>query len=161
MIRTIEPINTELIVNNYLSLESNIQWTEYGHKGKQTSLQHKVDDNPWTSAVGKNRGKELEYINLNPFFKNTIFEEIIDNYKLLKTRLMWIGPYACYSIHKDDTPRIHVPIITNPECYFVFKQGLISHLPTGSVYWVDTTKLHTFMNCSDTPRLHLVGIVEK
>ena len=74
---------------------------------------------------------------------------------------MWIGPYACYSIHKDDTPRIHVPIITNPECYFVFKQGLLSHLPAGSVYWVDTTKFHTFMNCSDTPRLHIVGIVKE
>jgi hypothetical protein len=160
MIKVLEPINIQLVLDAYNLLEKNIQWTDYGHKGKQTSLQHKTDDDPWTSAVGKNRGKELDYTNLNPFFKDTVFEEIINNYKLFKTRLMWIGPYACYSIHKDDTPRIHVPIITNPECYFVFKQGVISHLPTGSVYWVDTTKFHTFMNCSDQYRLHLVGIVE-
>jgi hypothetical protein len=161
MIKLLSHIDVQPLIDEYRQLEKDIQWTDYGHKGKQTSLQNKTDDDPWTSAVGKNRGKELDYTNLNPFFKDTIFEEIINKYKLLKTRLMWIGPYACYSVHKDDTPRIHVPIITNLECYFVFKQGLISHLPAGSVYWVDTTKLHTFMNCSDTPRLHIVGIVEK
>lgn len=161
MINLLSNIDVQPLLDEYSRLEKDIQWTEYGHKGKQTSLQHKTDDDPWTSSVGKSRGKELDYTNLNPFFKDTIFEKIINDYKLFKTRLMWVGPYACYSMHRDDTPRVHVPIITNPECYFVFKQGLISHIPVGSTYWVDTTKFHTFMNCSDSPRLHLVGIVEK
>ena len=72
---------------------------------------------------------------------------------------MWLSPMTCYSIHKDSTPRIHIPMITNPECYFVFKAGIIQHMPAGAVYWTNTVNLHTFMNCSDKPRLHLIGVV--
>jgi hypothetical protein len=161
MITTIASIDIHPVLDAYNCLEKNIQWTEYKHQGRQTGLQYKIDENPWSSAVGKRQGNEVEYTNLNPFFKNTIFEELIKKYKLLRTRLMWVAPYACYSMHKDQTPRIHVPMITNSECYFVFKKGAIQHLPVGSVYCVDTTQFHTFMNCSDKPRLHLVGVIDQ
>jgi hypothetical protein len=98
---------------------------------------------------------------LNSVFKDTIFEEVINKYKLLRTRLMWVGPYACYSMHTDQTLRVHVPLITNSECYFVFKQGIVQHMPAGSVYWTNTLKPHTFINCSDIPRLHLIGVVSR
>ena len=74
---------------------------------------------------------------------------------------MWVGPYACYSMHRDSTPRVHIPLITNSECYFVFKHGIIKHLESGQVHYTNTTIKHTFMNCSDQYRLHLVGAVEK
>ena len=67
---------------------------------------------------------------------------------------------TCYSMHRDTTPRIHIPMITNPECYFIFKQGIVQHMPAGSVYWTNTVEPHTFMNCSNRPRLHLIGAVE-
>jgi hypothetical protein len=160
MIKILETINYQLVLDSYNLLELNMQWTDYEHKGKQTGLQYKDNEDPWTSAVGKSKGEELSYTNLNPFFKNTIFEELIDKYKLLRTRLMWVGPYACYSIHKDDTSRIHIPLITNPECYFLFRTGQLTNLKKGYVWKVDTTKSHTFINCSDQHRLHLVGVVE-
>jgi hypothetical protein len=159
MITILETINYKLVLDAYNLLESSIQWTDYGHKGKQTGLQYKDNEDPWTSAVGKSNGEELSYTNLNPFFKDTIFEELIDKYKLLRTRLMWVGPYACYSIHKDETSRIHIPLITNSECYFLFRTGRLTNLKTGFVWRVDTTKAHTFINCSDQHRLHLVGVV--
>jgi hypothetical protein len=161
MIKLIDTINVENILTQYQQLENTIQWTDYGHKGRQAGLQYVINEDPWTSAVGRSHGSEFEHTNLNPFFKDTIFEEMIDKYKLFRTRLMWVSPYACYSMHRDQTPRIHIPLITNPECYFVFKEGLISHIPAGNVNWVDTTKFHTFMNCSNSLRLHLVGVVEK
>jgi hypothetical protein len=161
MIKILSQIDVQPILENYQSLEKNIQWTDYGHKGRQAGLQHRTGEDPWTSAVGKNKGKELDHTNLNPFFKNTAFEDIINEYKLIRTRLMWVGPYACYSMHKDTTPRIHIPLITNPECYFVFKDGSITHLSPGNTYWVDTTRFHTFMNCSNKHRLHLIGVVEQ
>jgi hypothetical protein len=160
MIKNIETINITSILESYKLLESGIQWTDYGHKGKQTGLQYKIDEDPWTSAIGKSQGKELAYTNLNPFFKDTIFEELINKYRLLRTRLMWVGPYACYSMHKDETPRIHIPLITNTQCYFLFYPGQLTNLRTGYVWWADTTKHHTFINCSDQHRLHLVGVVE-
>ena len=159
MIKLIEPVDVQEILDSYIDLESKITWVDYGHKGRQAGLQYKDNDDPWTSAVGRSKGEELLYTELNPFFKDTIFEKLIIKYNLRRSRLMWVGPYACYSMHQDTTPRIHIPLITNPECYFVFKDGNIEHMPLGNVYWANTTRYHTFMNCSDQNRLHLVGIV--
>ena len=162
MIKAISRVNSESLVALYEKLEADIQWTEYGHKGRQTGLQYKQGDDPWTSAVGKHKDSEIEYSNINLLFQGTEFEVLINKYSLIRTRLMWIYPYACYSMHQDEYPRIHIPLITNPACYFVFDEGIknqsIRYMPTGMVYWVDTRKTHTFMNCSDQPRLHLVGV---
>jgi hypothetical protein len=160
MIKVINNIDVITILESYSKIESNMVWTEYGHKGKQTGLQYYNNEDPWSSSVGISRGRELEYDRLNPFFKDTIFEELIKEYDLKRTRLMWVYPFACYSMHSDTTPRIHIPIITNLECYFVFKNGLMEHLKIGSSYWVDTRLPHTFINCSEHKRLHLVGVVK-
>jgi hypothetical protein len=161
MIKVVKNIDISPILESYSKIESHMVWTEYGHKGGQTGLQYYNSEDPWTSAVGNSRGRELEYNKLNPFFKDTIFEEIIKEYNLKRSRLMWVYPFACYSMHSDTTPRIHIPIITNLECYFVFKNGSMEHLKIGASYWVDTRLPHTFINCSEHKRLHLVGTVGK
>lgn len=140
-------------------LEEVIKWTDYGHKGKQAGLQFRGNEDPWTSAVGKMQQPEREYNQLNPAIKGTILEGLINRFELFRARLMWVGPYACYSMHRDLTMRIHIPIITNPACYFVFNDAAPIFIPAGWAYKVDTTKFHTFMNCSDKPRLHLVGAI--
>ena len=160
MIKTLRPIDVAPILEEYYRLEPQMQWTDFGFKGKQVGLQHKPEEDPWTSAVGRSSGEELQSSILNPFFKDTIFEALINEYRMYKTRLMWVGPYACYSMHKDETPRVHIPLITNPACYFVFKRLMPLHLSTGNIYHTDTRNLHTFMNCSELPRLHLVGAVK-
>jgi hypothetical protein len=182
MIKILNDIDITDILYEYHKLEPNIVWTIDGTKGRQAGIQYKDSQGPWnsqetinpdtnqpwtknewTSAVGKNQGMELSYNQINPFFKDTIFEKLITDYKMTRTRLMWINRMSCYSIHKDSTPRIHIPLITNPECYFVFKNNDIAnltHLTTGHVYWTDTRQDHTFINCSEMNRLHLVGIVE-
>lgn len=159
MIKIIEPIDITNLLTAYYRMEKQFQWSDYGRK-KQVGLQYKTGDDPWTSAVGRSQGNELSYNILNSYFTNTVFEEIILKYKMIRSRFMWIDPYSCYSMHKDETPRIHIPLITNPQCFFVFKSGIIEHLTTNNVYWVDTRLVHTFMNCSEHPRLHLVGVVE-
>jgi hypothetical protein len=159
MIKLIEPIDVQEILDSYIDLESRITWVDYGHQGRQAGLQYKDNNDPWTSAVGRSKGEELLYTELNPFFNDTIFEKLIIKYNLKRSRLMWIGPHACYSMHSDKTPRIHIPLITNPECYFLFKTSFLHHLTAGSVWWVDTRLTHTFLNCSNHPRLHLIGVV--
>ena len=160
MIKILTSYNIEPLLISYYKIEKDLVWTDYGNK-KQVGLQFKDLEDPWASAVGTSKGNELTYTNLNSIFKDTVFEEVINKYNLIRTRLMWVSPMTCYSMHKDSTPRIHIPMITNPECYFVFKQGIIQHMPVGSVYWTNTVNLHTFMNCSDKPRLHLIGAVNK
>ena len=161
MIKILTKIDIQPILDFYITVKNNIIWDETILKGKQTGIQYQEGADPWSSAVGRSKGNELSYDQLNPFYKGTIIETLINQFNLKRTRLMWANPYTCYSMHKDTTPRIHIPMITNPECYFVFKTGIIQHMPAGAVYWTDTTLPHTFMNCSDISRLHLVGVVEQ
>jgi hypothetical protein len=160
LIKKLESIDIIPILTEYTRLEPNIVWTDYGFKGKQSGLQHKENEDVWASAVGRSSGNEFASSILNPFFKDTVFEEIINKYKLFKTRLMWLNPYACYSMHQDESPRIHIPLVTNKHCYFIFKKFFPTYLEINNVYWTDTTHYHSFMNCSDLPRLHLVGAVQ-
>lgn len=160
MIKLLDTIDHESIIEKYRAIEDQLKWTDYGHKGKQCGLQYKIGDDPWTSVVGPSKGNELSYDEINPFFKNTIFEELIVKYQLYRTRFMWVGPFACYSMHKDESPRVHIPLITNKDCLFVFRSKVPTHLSAGSVFWTDTRNTHSFMNCSEQPRLHIVGAVK-
>lgn len=160
LLKIVDNIDIEPILAEFNKLESKLVWTDYGFKGKQVGIQHKPNEDVWASAVGRSSGNEFQSSILNPFFKDTIFEELVIKYKLFKTRLMWLNPYACYSMHVDESPRIHIPLITNEQCYFIFKALPPVHLSTGKVFWTDTTKHHSFMNCSAQPRLHFVGAVK-
>jgi len=158
----ISTINHLKILNEYYSLESKIDWPEKSAKGMQCGLQYALGEDPSSSAVGslKKFRSEKEYCKINPLFQNTVFEDIINQFELYRTRLMWMNSFSCYSIHNDDSKRIHIPLITNSNCLFIFPDiPKIVHLPLGRVYTVDTTKMHSFCNFSNMPRLHLVGCI--
>jgi hypothetical protein len=80
-----------------------------------------------------------------------------------RIQLIWLGSGMKYPIHRDlHTPsRYHIPIITNPDCYWNFSrvsQILKLHMPADERVWfLDTVNLsHTFINDSDFNRCHLV-----
>jgi len=163
MIKLLEAFNVKPLLEYYSRVEQEMVWSDFGNK-RQVGLQYRPGEDPWTSAVGRSSGNELACTELNPFFKDTIVEDIIIKFKLVKSRFMWVTPMTCYSMHRDETPRVHIPMITNPNCYFVFKlpfNNIIQHMPAGAVFWTNTVEPHTFMNCSERARLHLVGGVEK
>ena len=61
--------------------------------------------------------------------------------------------------HSDRQPhgwmtRIHVPLVTNPNAWFVFDST--HHLAFGFAYAVDVTKRHYVHNHGTTPRVHLM-----
>jgi hypothetical protein len=82
-------------------------------------------------------------------------------YKLGRFRIMMMAPRACYSIHKDFGPRLHIPLITNPQAMMLFPENKeFLHMPANSYTWlVDTTVAHSAMNGGTEPRYHLVGCV--
>jgi hypothetical protein len=157
-------IDIESVISQYHMIEEKIQWMEMPPKGKQAGLQYadETSGNLWGESTGKFLGlanPEPTFKNLNPLLTGTIFEEIINEHKLVRTRFMWLNGMSCYSMHRDMSPRIHIPIITNPACYFVFRDSkIVEHMPAGDIYWTDTRQAHTFMNCSAEPRLHLIGV---
>lgn len=161
MIKTLRPIDIQPLLDCYHGLDQHIIWTDYGHKGRQASLQHILGEDPWISGVGRAQANEdiTAYDVINAAIQGTVFEDVIREFDLYRTRFMWVGPYACYSMHQDSSPRIHIPLITNGACYFLFRDEPPVHLKPGHVYYTDTRRFHTFINCSERPRLHLVGAI--
>lgn len=159
MIRILNEIDIEPVLTCYRNLEASIEWQDYSYKGRQSGLQYRNNESQFLSAVGKKFEVESSFDNLNVLYKDTIFEKIINQYNLKRTRFIWLGANACYTFHKDTSPRIHVPIITNDQAFIIFKSGLIEHLSIGKVFWTDTRLEHTANNGGDQWRLHLVGSV--
>lgn len=158
MINLIGKINIDLILKDYNRLEKDIVWQNYHHKGKQAGLQYEHLENQWGSVRSKN-SPDLNYNLLNPFFKDTIFEKLINDFHMFRTRFIWLGANTCYYFHRDSYARIHIPIVTSQHSYFIFRNGLIENLELGSVYLVDTRMEHTAINGNEEARLHLVGSV--
>lgn len=123
----------------------------------------------WYDSVGRIQRTggmivEPQYKHINPKLKGGFIDQWIQSlseYRIVRTRLMYMKPRTCYSIHSDPYPRIHIPVITNRQCLMIFpEEDSIEHMPAdGTSYYVDTTKKHTFINCSEVPRVHLVGVV--
>lgn len=157
-IKIIDDLDISSILKCYDQIQSNIIWKEYPN-GRQAGLQFIKGNDPWEDAVGRLKVGQSwdENVELNPYFKGTIFEEVINKYRLTRSRLIWLRPYTCYSMHTDATVRLHIPLVTNKWCYFVFKETGLFNMPTGHVYEVDTLKEHSAMNCSSEYRLHLIG----
>jgi hypothetical protein len=107
---------------------------------------------------------EPAYKYINPRLKGGAVDQWLQDhseYRIVRLRVMYMNPRTCYSIHSDPYPRIHLPIVTNKQCLMVWpKDNFLMHMPAdGTSYFTDTTKFHTFMNCSEVPRIHLVGVV--
>ena len=77
---------------------------------------------------------------------------------MVRTRIMTMSSKTCYSYHWDLSSRIHLPLVTNDDCFFVIEDNVYRTPADGSVYRVDTTKKHTFVNASFEKRIHIMGI---
>jgi hypothetical protein len=106
---------------------------------------------------------EQQYKFINKSFKKTYLEEIITDFKGCRTRILKLNPKTCYSIHRDPSPRIHIPIISNDQCWMIWPtRNSCLNMQLGFVYWTDTRKHHTFINCNNNiERIHLVMAVEE
>ena len=91
---------------------------------------------------------ELEYTN-----------SIITELNMCRTRIMRMSRKSCYSYHCDPTKRIHIPLITNKNCFMVIEDEVFRYPADGNYYIVDTTKMHTFVNASKEERIHIVGCI--
>lgn len=118
--------------------------------------------------TGVGRIDELEhqdehlYKFTQPILHGTILEKLMIEYGAYRTRILKLPPRSCYSIHKDPTPRIHIPIVTSGQSWMIWPyHATCLHLKVGNVYWTDTTEPHTFINGdSDIERIHIVMAVK-
>ena len=99
--------------------------------------------------------KEVEFI--YPLFDIPYINSIIKEHNLHRVRLMNLKPKRCYTYHRDQGRRFHIPIITNDNCLFVIDEKIIRYPADGNYYIVDTSKKHTAINASWKDRIHLIG----
>ena len=122
-----------------------------------------VDDNPdpffgcgTISNIKPYKETDFTELNFNLPYINSIIEEL----NMYRTRVMVLKPKVCYSIHSDPVKRIHIPVITNENCWLIVNKEIM-HLPAdGRHYEIDTTQKHTALNGSWEDRIHIVGSVE-
>ena len=90
------------------------------------------------------------------YSSNSIIEEL----NMYRTRVLVLKPKVCYSIHSDPVKRIHIPVITNENCWLIVNKEIM-HLPAdGRHYEIDTTQKHTALNGSWEDRIHIVGCID-
>ena len=92
-----------------------------------------------------------------PFFKLPYTNSIISDLGMFRTRVMLLRPYQCLSYHRDATPRIHIPLITDEKCMLIVDDKVIRLPADGNHYKIDTTLYHTALNGSNIERIHIVG----
>lgn len=120
----------------------------------------------WTTGAGHlttlEHQTEQDYKFINPNLSGSLIEKYINKYNAFRTRIMIMPGRHCYSVHRDLTPRIHIPIITDIHAWMVWPYSSKCYqLEVGKAYWTNTKAMHTFINGSENTRIHLVMCVEK
>ena len=122
------------------------------------------DTDNWRSGIGRIEElpdqEEKNYNQINSKLKGTYIEKLILQHSAYRTRIMLMPPRQCYSIHADPGQRIHIPIITNDQCWMIWpKFNSCNQLEASRAYLTDTTKPHTFINGGTENRIHIVMCV--
>lgn len=103
--------------------------------------------------------KEKDFNVICDLFKDTYIETVInllnETYGVYRGRFMYMKYKTCLSYHTDDSYRIHIPLVTNPNCFMVIDDNIYRMNET-STYITNTTVRHTAVNAGITDRLHLV-----
>jgi len=155
--------------DNFLELSKEVEKiiSTIGFRDNQISCQNlNENQNDWYISNGSlkllEEQDETKYSFINKDLSGSILEKTILKYNAFRTRIMCMPPRRCYSVHSDLTKRIHIPVITNDQCWMVWPlEGFCFQLLQGRVYMTDTTKQHSFFNGHETlNRIHIVMSVK-
>ena len=125
---------------------------------EQLSLQGVFGQQNYEYGTGKLEGLEHKEEDFTEFlFDLPYTNSILEKEGMFRTRVMKLKPKSCYTYHKDPTKRKHIPLVTNYNCFFVVQDEVVRMPANGSVFILDTTKMHTALNASRKERIHIVG----
>ncbi len=103
--------------------------------------------------------EEKDFTEVCDFLKGTYTEEVInifnEKYGAVRGRYMMMNWKTCLTYHYDQTPRIHLPLVANENCFMIIDEK-VEKLSEGITYHVDTTKMHTAINAGRHLRFHMV-----
>mgnify|MGYP001178447982 FL=1 len=132
-------------------------WTQMGLQGSDPNKKGKGESQ---KSVGKAEGEEWEKSFKYPLFDAPVINSFMEKFNLHRTRLMIQLPKTALTYHKDWSQRIHLPIHTHPHCMMIIDTQAY-YLEQHKVYYADTTKKHTAVNCHPSiKRVHIVGCLD-
>lgn len=151
----------ELLQAQVLALKKNI-------KRNQIALQWRdeYDKTYGNSSCMDHVYNEEQFINIIPDLQGTEIDKLLNffSFRTFRARIMTLATNISYIPHIDSRPRIHIPIISNPKCRFVFfnpERQEEEYMPAdGGIYWIDVRTRHTFENKSDQSRIHIVMVTD-
>lgn len=114
------------------------------------------EKNSWERIPGKLTypSSDFKY----PLFSSMPYmNNLMETYEITNTRIMILRPKTCYSYHRDISKRLHIPVETNEDCFFIIEKEVFYLPNNGNHFIVDTTLFHTAINASQYDRLHIVG----
>ena len=92
----------------------------------------------------------------NLAYTRTIVTKILSQYDFNAVTYRMIMPNTCYNWHIDPGKLcLHIPLVTNIGCRFVYDTRAFNMPSDGSVYIVNNERPHTFINAGSDPRIHL------
>jgi len=86
-----------------------------------------------------------------------LYNELSKHFILGRTRFMLMKSKYCYTMHRDATPRFHIPVLTDKDAVMFDNEYTPHKLNINRLYTIDTTRQHTAANFSRQERLHIVG----
>ena len=160
-IETLQDVNHEKILQeaNDIKVMLGKGWkdvTQIGLQGFKPNLNWKDHWDKSTKSITNLEYPETYY--KYPLFDLPNINRLIEKYGMVRTRIMVSAPKTNLSFHKDLTKRIHIPLITNPDCIMIIEDSMY-HLKTPKMYLTNTTLRHTAVNASFEYRVHIVGCI--
>jgi hypothetical protein len=114
-------------------------------------------------SYGQGGVQDLEHdeeLFIYPLYDIPYTNKIISNLGMYRTRVMCMRAKTCYTLHRDVTERVHIPLKGDLDsCFMLVDEEVVWMKEIGKVYTIDTRKTHTAVNASREVRMHLVGLV--
>lgn len=101
--------------------------------------------------------KNTEFYNISSIpYTREIVKDLQQKFNFSSATYRCLMPDTCYSWHTDIGKNcIHIPIITNEGCRFVYEDKVYYMPADGAVYHVSNDNPHSFMNAGKSPRVHI------
>ena len=102
------------------------------------------------------RNTNWEEFTKDMHYTRSVIDSLKDYMSFNNVYYRYVKTNTCYNWHIDRMQTcLHIPLITNEGCKFVYDNAVFSMPADGSVYIVNNSIYHTFINSGKNDRLHI------
>ena len=125
---------------------------------KESTVLEKLDwmDSNVQKKLCVYRNTNWEEFTKDMHYTRSVIDSLKDYMPFNNVYYRYVKTNTCYNWHIDRMQTcLHIPLITNEGCKFVYDNAVFSMPADGSVYIVNNSIYHTFINSGKNDRLHI------